>query len=332
MTAGRAALGRLAALVLLLSPACAPLERAGGVADGRVGRISFRSLTLTMPQFLAGAAGGDPVEISGDLLLPRERKGPVPAVVLVHSVAGVGPHESWWADELNDIGIAAFVLDSFSGRGLRDMRGRPGRFSPLLAIPDAYRALELLASHPAIDSERIALMGFSYGGTVSLFAAMERFRRAHGPPEGPRFAAFVAFYPYCNYRLDGEGGEGGAPVRIFHGTADDWTPIGPCRDFAERQRRAGRDVQVIEYPGAPHAFDVRRLPATLRLPDVPNPSRCFVVERAGRLVDPGTGRPRRPGDPCWTRGVTMGFHAGAAEQAAAVAKAFLKAALRLGPS
>ena len=309
--------------------ACARASPDAVLADGPTGPIAVRSVTLTMPQFLTGAPGGLPVELAGELTLPWRGPWRLPAVVIVHSVVGVGPHERWWAQELNSVGLATFVLDSFTGRGLSDLREQPGRFGPLLAIVDVYRALEVLAAHPRIDPGRIAVMGFSYGGIVSLYAGLRRFHRLHGPPR-VAFAAHVAFYPLCTYRLLDDERVTDRPIRVLHGTADDWTPIGPCRDYVARLGRAGKDVQLIEFPGAHHAFDVRQLPALRRLPHILNPSDCVFAERDGRLVDPATGRPRRPDDPCWTRGVTMGFHASAAQQATAATTAFLAAALRAG--
>jgi dienelactone hydrolase len=312
---------------LLLLAGCAPVPPLATLAQGETGRIPFQSVTLTMPQFLSGRPGGAPAEISGDLELPRGQAGRLPAVVIIHGSAGVGPHHWDWAAELNRIGVATFVVDSFSGRGIRRLDGRPGRFGPILAIVDAYRALELLSTHPRIDPSRIALMGFSYGGVVSLYASLTRFQRLHGPA-GVTFAAYLPFYPFCNFRFVDDTLVSDRPFRVFHGTADDWTPIGPCRDYIARLRRAGKDAQLVEFPGAQHAFDVQRLPALRRLPNVPNPSRCFFVERAGRLVDPQTGRPRTPGDPCWGRGVTIGFRFSADEQARAAVKNLLATALR----
>ncbi len=329
----RGAVGRPAAALALLVlgtglTACATAPPVATLADGRTGRIPFHSVTLSLLQFLAGAPGGGPAEISGELQFPEAGSGRLPAVILVHSAAGVGPHEWGWAEELREIGVATFVLDSFSRRGIRDLRGDPRRFSPILAVVDAYRALALLSTHPRIDAGRIALMGFSSGGIVSLYASLTRFQRLHGPP-GVSFAAYLPFYPFCNYTFVDDERVSDRPIRIFHGTADDWTPIGTCRDYVARLRRAGKDVQLIEFPGARHAFDVQRLPVVRRLANVPNPSRCFFAERGGRLVDPDTGRPRTPNDPCWTRGVTMGFHFSATLTATAAVKAFLTAALQV---
>ena len=47
-------------------------------------------------------------------------------------------------------------------------------------------------------------------------------------------------------------------------------------------------------------------------------------------MDPDTGRPRTADDPCWGRGVTMGFHFSAAQEATTTVKAFLRTSFRLG--
>ena len=101
--------------------------------------------------------------------------------MLVHGSAGVSPREDRWAEELRQAGAATFVLDTFTGRAIASTEADQSQISSLAMIGDAYRALELLATHPRIDSARIAVMGFSKGGAVALYAALTRFQRLHGP-------------------------------------------------------------------------------------------------------------------------------------------------------
>jgi dienelactone hydrolase len=98
-----------------------------------------------------------------------------PAVVLVHGSGGVSPREDRWADELRRAGAATFVLDSFTGRGITFTEEDQAQLSSLAMIGDAYRALELLATHPRIDPERIAVRGFPKGAVAALYSAVTRF-------------------------------------------------------------------------------------------------------------------------------------------------------------
>jgi dienelactone hydrolase len=164
------------------------------------------------------------------------------------------------------------------------------------------------------------------GGTVSAASSLERFYRLWGPPT-LRFRAHLPFYPSCTIQLFDEA-RVGAPIRIFHGTADDWTPIAPCREYVARLQSASVDARMIELPGAFHAFDVPTLPGSLYLPKVQNGARCRVVERApGDFVDPETGRPAVSGGPCVGLGATVGYNASAQRVAAAAVKEFLRTTL-----
>jgi dienelactone hydrolase len=101
-------------------------------------------------------------------------------------------------------------------------------------------------------------MGFSRGGQAALYTSVERFQRMHGPTN-LEFAAYIPFYAVCNttYRDDDDVSD--RPIRLFHGTADDWVPVAPCRANVERLKAKGKDVQLTEYAGAYHFFDWKDL-------------------------------------------------------------------------
>lgn len=239
------------------------------------------------------------VRITGELSLPSSDAERLPAVILMHGGSGIGALNRQWVNDLNSIGLATFLVDSLAGRGLTGV-------SLMRALPriiDAYQALAVLAQHPRIDPSRIALMGWSQGGFVSLYAGTERFQRLYKATTAT-FAAYIPFYPICNYALREDEARDGRPIRIFHGTADNMTPIGPCRDVVARLRQGGQDITLREFPGAAHAFDASLTAFTLSMiPGLPTGytfASCALLELPnGVLANRETGQEfNRPGSLC----------------------------------
>ena len=108
-------------------------------------RIELRpieTLTLTDQQFLTGDKNGKAVTIAGELRIPRGVTGKMPAVVLLHGSGGVNGGNELWAKHFNEMGIASFVLDSFSARGLVSTSADQALLGRLNMILDAYRSHE----------------------------------------------------------------------------------------------------------------------------------------------------------------------------------------------
>lgn len=292
---------------------------------------TFETLTLTDKQFLTGAKDGPTVRIGGELRLPPGT-GRFPAVILVHGSGGVGANVNRWARELNSIGVAAFVMDSFTGRGIVQTITDQTQLGHLAMIVDAYRALDLLSKHMRIDPSRIALMGFSKGGFVALYANLKRFQRMYAPA-GAEFAAYLPFYANCSRSYIDDDKVSDQPMRLFHGVADDWVPIAPCREYVARLRQAGKDVQLNEYAGANHAFDNPLNAPARRIPDAQSLRNCTRQERpGGQLINLETGQPSLGwNDSCVSRGATVGYDPRATAEATQAVKAFLTAVFKLSP-
>jgi len=81
----------------------------------------------------------------------------------------------------------------------------------------------------------------------------QRFHQAWDPEVA--FAAYIPLYASCNPTLIGDTDVSGVPIRMFHGAADDYVPVAPCRAYVERLRAVGKDVQLTEFADAHHAYD-----------------------------------------------------------------------------
>jgi len=209
----------------------------------------------------------DRLTLSGTLAFPAAAA-PVPAVVLMHGCNGIGASVRGWERELRRWGYATFVVDSLRGRGLREVCVGGGLASEE-RTGDAYAALVVLATHPRIAATRIALMGFSHGGGTALVAAIPSVAAGHVPAGGPRFRAFIAFYPSCRRQLPGA--PVAAPLRVHIGGLDDWTPARPCEELAVLLAGRGADVGIVVYPDAHHGFDAVGGVAYRYLADVRSP-------------------------------------------------------------
>jgi dienelactone hydrolase len=213
---------------------------------------SFTAETQGRIEFRSGPPGAETAPIWGYLSLPPG-SARVPAMVLMHGSSGLNAGSRvHYSELLNRYGIAAFYVDSFTGRGISSSVSNQAVLSITENTRDAFVALRLLRRHPRIDPARVGVMGFSRGGTVSWASAMRdgfaQFRR-----EGLGFALHVPYYPGCNFGPAAT--TTGAPMLFLLGSADDWTRAEHCLDFAAHLRKTNPRIEVKVYPGAHHAWD-----------------------------------------------------------------------------
>jgi len=289
----------------------------------------IKTLTLTDQQFLNGAKDGIEVIIGGELRLPRLGNERLAAVMLLHGSSGIAAYVNDWVPLLNSLGMATFLVDSFAGRGLTNVGNDQAQLGRLVQVFDSYRALELLAKHPRIDASRIASMGFSRGGQGVLYANMKRFQKMHNTG-GMAFATSIPYYPECDTAFVDDADVTDAPIRIFHGAADDYVSLARCRSYVERLRGAGKNVELTAYPGAHHVFDGVQFTAPLKLPEAQTTRNCQLEEIAdGIVVNSQTKQRFTYSDPCVERGATVAYQEEAHKASVQAVKELLRTNLKL---
>ena len=216
-----------AATIVVAASSLACAELAPKDIAARTELHAIQTLTLSDTQFLKGDAEAKPVTTTGKLRL-AQGSGRLPIVVLMHGSGGMGANIEFWERELNTIGVSTFALDGFTARGLTQTSSNQALLGRLNFILDIYRGLDVLAKHPRVDPQRIALMGFSRGGQAALYASLKRFHQLWNK-SGAEFAAYVALYPDCATTFVADTEVADRPFRIFGGCVDAYNPIALCQ-------------------------------------------------------------------------------------------------------
>ena len=173
-----------------------------------------------------------------------------PAVILLHTCAGISAHEASWSKRLVSWGYVVLSVDSFTRRGIDyvcDSRaGQAELATPWLRALDAWGAKKYLSRLPYVDADRIALLGLSHGAMTGL----EAIRRSTSEGLGMKpFRAAVLLYPLC-----GPPAPIDTPTLIMTGGSDLWTPAELCAQYAQRMEPRP-EVELRVFAGAYHLFD-----------------------------------------------------------------------------
>jgi carboxymethylenebutenolidase len=129
-----------------------------------------------------------------------------------------------------------------------------------IADLDAAAAWAVSASNG--DGTRLATMGWCRGGRgVWLYAAHRRDLKAgvawYGPVGGER----TAIQPRS---ADDVAGEIHAPILALYGGADTGIPVASVEAARDKAVAAGKSVELVAYPDAPHGFHADYRPSYRR--------------------------------------------------------------------
>ncbi|MDR3673622.1 MAG: dienelactone hydrolase family protein [Holophaga sp.] len=190
------------------------------------------------------------VRLAGYLARPAAVAGKVPGVLVLHQWMGVTGHEQMIADRLAGLGYVAVAADIY-GEGVR-----PKDIKEAAALATHYKSdralyrrrilagLEALKAQSGVDPDRVAVVGFCFGGTGALEAA-----RAGMPVVG-----VVSFHGNLDAVPDPAARPITAKVLVCHGADDPNVPPKDVAGFQDEMRRGKADYTFIAYGGAVHAF------------------------------------------------------------------------------
>jgi len=202
---------------------------------------------------------GQRIEGAGYLFMPpgfTPGRPPVPIMFILHGSLGiVNGREDDYAHEFTQMGMAAFIVDSFGPRGITNTVDDQWQISNEDFLRDAFSALNTLSKDPRIDVTRSGVIGFSRGGIIALLSTYIQQRKLYPFIRNRSFAAHYLFYPGCTthfYRNKTTG----APITFFLAKKDNYTGAAPCVDIASELKLNGADVVTIVYPEVGHDWDI----------------------------------------------------------------------------
>jgi dienelactone hydrolase len=185
----------------------------------------------------------------GRLAVP-DGEGPRPGVLVAHEGNGLDEHQRGRPERLAELGYVAFALDYHGdGRVYHDPPEMLARIDELNADLDLVRAyglagLDRLLAEPRTDPDRLAAIGYCYGGTMVLETART----------GAPLRAVVGFHPGLNVSRPADSPAIRGAVLVCVGAEDPIIPEADRAAFAADLTSAGVDWRMNVYGGAKHSF------------------------------------------------------------------------------
>jgi dienelactone hydrolase len=277
--------GRLAIAILFTGAALALPTRGAAQAEAPGAPVTIPGTAIS--------GWGQVSEFPGRFGLPAGAAGKSAAVLILHGSGGVDGRGALYARSMQDAGIATLEITMFPPGG------RPRRFTD--TMPHAAAALRWLGTQADVDSRRLGVIGFSWGGAMSMLMASALVQERFGP-DVPRPVAYASLYPVCSTYLmplaerqnpfhGWQSRMTAAPVLIYAGTRDDYEEGDrPCEALVATWPAVAREHATVRYfEGATHGFDSQK-PATQFVDPKANAGRGGTVDVIPSPADAATAR------------------------------------------
>jgi dienelactone hydrolase len=238
--------------------ACAARD-IGGMKITTLLLSSFFAATLSSTSF--AAVKGETVSYQagsvaseGFLAFDDANSSPRPGVLVIHDWMGVSDHTRGVCEDLAKMGYVAFAPDIY-GKGIRPpdpkaASAEAGKYKADRALlrERARAGLDQLANHKLVQKDRIAAIGYCFGGTTAIELARS----------GAEIAGVVAFHASLDAPNPADGKNIKAKLLVLHGADDPFVKKEDIAAFQEELRAAGVDWQMVYYGNAVHSFTQKK--------------------------------------------------------------------------
>lgn len=180
-----------------------------------------------------------------------------PGVLVFHEAPGLSDHPKRRIAMLAEMGYVALAADMFGDGKIINGPEAMERLQRVQQTPGLVRrrvkaAFDTLRAVPQVDAQRIAAIGFCFGGLCVLDLARS----------GAEIAGVVSFHGLLTTPTPEEAKNIKAKVLVMTGAEDPLVPAEQVVAFEEEMRKGGvKDWQVVVFGGAKHAFTNRDIPA-----------------------------------------------------------------------
>lgn len=188
------------------------------------------------------------VKMEGVLAFNDKVKKPQPGVVVFHEWVGNGAYTEMRAKQLAELGYVAFAADIY-GQGVRAKDVKEAmelsakyKNDRNLMRERALAAVEVLQKNKRVNKEKLAAIGYCFGGTVAL-----ELVRAKAPLKG-----VVSFHGGLSTPMKGDSIT--SKVLVLHGGDDPYVPDTEVLEFQKEMRSAKADWQFMSYGNTVHSF------------------------------------------------------------------------------
>lgn len=190
------------------------------------------------------------VVMKGYLAYDNRLKGIAPAVLVVHEWWGLNDYARKRARMIAELGYTALAVDMYGGGQQATHPDDAGKFSSAVmkdfdtAKARIQAAEEFLRKQPTVDPDRLAAIGYCFGGGVVLNLARQ----------GSDLKGVASFHGMLGAITPAQAGSMHTKILVLHGEEDAFTTPEQIAAFKKEMADAQADYQFISYPGAKHSF------------------------------------------------------------------------------